>query len=247
MAAPDYGFGAGTIWGTSTATGATPIKFGALQDVSFDFSPTVKTLFGGYQFPLAARRGTVKVTGKAKFAQIQGAVYDALFFGQAGVTGQTLVANGESASIPATPGPYTVTVANSATWVTDLGVIFSLTGLPLVKVASAPATGQYSVSAGVYTFAAADQALGVKISYTYTSPTGGTTTSYTNQLLGFTPTFSMVFNQVNNGQQFTFTFPQCTASKLSIPTKLEDYIIQEFDFEIFADASGTIFTKSTVA
>ena len=36
-----------------------------------------------------------------------------------------------------------------------------------MEVASGPTTGQYSVSAGVYTFAAADTLLGVLISYTY--------------------------------------------------------------------------------
>ena len=32
----------------------------------------------------------------------------------------------------------------------------------------------------------------------------------------------------------------CTATKLSLPTKTDDYEIQEFDFSAFADPSGTI-------
>ena len=34
--------------------------------------------------------------------------------------------------------PYTVTVANAATFAADLGVVYAATGLPLTKVASAP-------------------------------------------------------------------------------------------------------------
>lgn len=238
-------FGAGSLWGTSTATGSTPIQFGALQEASFDFSATTKELFGGSQFALAVRRGTIKVTGKAKMGTINGAMFNSLFFGQNGSAGQVLVANGETASIPATP--YAITVSNAAKFSEDLGVKYSLTGLPLTRVASAPTTGQYSVSnVGVYTFAAADTLLSVAISYSYTSTTGGTTTAITNQLLGTTPVFSMTFNAIDNGKQVTYTFPKCTASKLSFGTKLEDFVIPEFDFHVFADDSGQVCIQSTV-
>ena len=239
-------FGAGSLYGTSTATGSTPIAFGALQEASFDFSATTKELFGGSQFALAVRRGTIKVTGKAKVGTINGALFNSLFFGQSGTVGQILTANGESGTIPTTP--FAVTVSNSATWSTDLGVRFAATGLPLVKVdvGATPTTGQYKVAAGVYTFAAADTTLGVLISYTYTSATGGTKTTITNQLLGTTPVFSMVFNAIDNGKQVTYTFPKCTASKLSMATKLEDFVLPEFDFHVFADDNGQVCIQSTV-
>jgi hypothetical protein len=238
-------FGAGSLWGTSTATGSTPIQFGALQEASFDFSATTKELFGGSQFALAVRRGTIKVTGKAKNGTVNGAMFNSLFFGQNGSVGQVLVANGETASIPATP--YAITVSNASKFSEDLGVKYSLTGLPLTRVASAPTTGQYSVSnVGVYTFAAADTLLSVAISYSYTSTTGGTTTAITNQRLGTTPIFSMTFNAIDNGKQVTYTFPKCTASKLSFGTKLEDFVIPEFDFHVFADDSGQVCIQSTV-
>jgi len=240
-------FGAGSLYGTSTATGSTPVQFGALQEASFDFSATTKELFGGSQFALAVRRGTIKVTGKAKVGTINGAMFNSLFFGQTGVTGQLLTANNETGTIPTTP--FAITVTNAATFSTDLGVRYSLTGLPLTKVdiGATPTTGQYKVSAvGVYTFAAADTALAVLISYTYTSVTGGTKTTITNQLLGTTPVFSMVFNAIDNGKQVTYTFPKCTASKLSMGTKLEDFVIPEFDFHVFADDSGQVCIQSTV-
>lgn len=74
----------------------------------------------------------------------------------------------EAATVPA-GGPFTVTAsAPLGTFVSDIGVTKVSDGTVLVKVASAPAAGQYSVDAlGVYTFAAADANLAVLISYAY--------------------------------------------------------------------------------
>lgn len=72
---------------------------------------------------------------------------------------------GEAAAVPATPGPYTYAVqAPLGPWGSDVGVSYA-TGVALTKVTGTPAVGQYSVAAGVYTFAAADQGAAVLISY----------------------------------------------------------------------------------
>jgi hypothetical protein len=68
----------------------------------------------------------------------------------------------------AVPGsPYKITVQNTGIVSGDSGVKYATTGSPLTKVASNPATGQYAVSAGVYTFSAGDNGAQVSISYTY--------------------------------------------------------------------------------
>ena len=74
----------------------------------------------------------------------------------------------ENRTIPATPGPYTITVNEAASFEQDLGV--TLSGSPLTKVSGSPASGQYSVneSTGVYTFNSAQQNAAVVISYRYT-------------------------------------------------------------------------------
>ena len=242
-----YGFGAGSFWGIQSGNAnPTPNRFGALQSCDVSFDATVKELFGSYQLPLAIGRGTMKVTGKASAGQFQGRVLSDLFFGISKSVGQTLVADNEAGLIPATPGPYTVTVANSAGWVTDLGVKYAATGLPLTRVASAPAAGQYSVAAGVYTFAAADQGLGVGISYTYTptSNTVGETVTMTNQLLGTAPSFKSVVSQVFNGERVTLTLNQCVSTKYTFSTKLEDFNIPDFEFSAFVDPSNTLGTIS---
>lgn len=71
----------------------------------------------------------------------------------------------EGATIPATPGPYTVTVTHAAAFSSDVKVMNGLT--QMTKVASAPAAGEYSVSAGVYTFNSADQGDPITITYRY--------------------------------------------------------------------------------
>lgn len=240
----NFAFGAGSLYGINIIAGVpTPVKFGTLQEVSIETSFNEKQLYGGYQFPVAIARGTGKVSGKAKFAQINGAIFNELFFGSTMTTGQVNTVTGEASTIPATP--YTITVVNSATFGTDLGVLYSLTGLPLTKVASAPTTGQYSITAGVYTFAAADTLLGVSISYTYTVAASGKKMVVSNQLLGTTPFFSCYFSTVYNGKAVNFQLPLCTSAKLGFATKLEDFVVPELDFAAFADASGQVMTIST--
>jgi hypothetical protein len=234
-----YTFGSGTLWGVNTAANSTPKKFGALQDVSVDFQSTTKMLYGGYQFPLATGRGTSKITGKAKMGSISGSMMADLFFNVTPTTGQTTTANDEAGTVPAS-STYIVTVSNSATWVTDLGVKFTTTGLPLSRVASSPAAGQYSVAAGVYTFAAADASKAVLVSYTYTVTGTGQGFVINNQLLGTAPTFKLVLEEVYSTNKFVLTLNACISEKLTLASKLEDFMIPEFDFSAFADSSGSI-------
>ena len=72
---------------------------------------------------------------------------------------------GELKVIPASPGPYTVTVDKAAAWVGDAGVTRMDTGALLALVTGTPATGQYAAAAGVYTFNAAQAAKSVTIVY----------------------------------------------------------------------------------
>ncbi len=167
-----FEFGAGTLWGFpvsgNTAANPTPMKFGTLQDVSLDISGDVKQLYGQKQFPEAVARGKCKITGKSKFASINGKMLNDMFFGQTLPAGMIKTSLDEAATVPATP--FTITVANAAQFKQDWGVRYTVTGIPLTRVASGPVQGQYSVntSTGVYTFAAADTAAQVQISYTFT-------------------------------------------------------------------------------
>lgn len=246
-----YPFGAGSLWATPT-TGAAgtnqPVRFGILQDVSVDFTQTTKKLYGSYRFPVDVAGGTSEVKGKATFAKISGLLYASLFFGVSLSTGQMKTADGESSAIPGTP--YTITVTNSSVWGFDLGVVFAATGVALTPVASGPTAGQYSVTNGVYTFAAADTTKVVQISYTYNAASGGFRQTLANSLLGFVPRFqvNLYVNAAGSlTEQFDLQLNQCTPSKLSFATKLEDYMIPNLEFEAFCDASNNLGVLGTAA
>lgn len=233
-----YQFGSGSLYGLA---GAVPVarKFGAMQDISVDFSFNLKELYGQSQFPLTIARGQGKVEGKAKFASLVGGLVNDLFFGGTNATGQTIPIFGETGTIPATP--FQITVVNGATFKEDLGVTVVATGLAMLRVASAPATGQYSVSAaGVYTFAAADTGKAVAIDYSYTAAASGNKTTISNLLSGTTPSFAIAFPIKYAGATMYLKLNSCISSKLTIATKIEDFIVPEFDFKAFADVSGVI-------
>lgn len=137
-------------------------------------------------------------------------------------------------------GPI-VSAANAATFTRDLGVLYANTGSPFTLVTGAPAIGQYTVtSAGVYSFNASEAAVAVLINYLYSSTTGETLVGG-NPLMGDTPKFMAVFTMVYGGNTMTLTLFSCVGGKLSFPTKLDDYMIQEIDFQAHANAAGQVF------
>jgi hypothetical protein len=243
-------FGSGAIWGERTdvtGSGIGPRQFGVLQDIQIDFDWTDKELYGQLQFPVAIARGQGKIVGKAKFAQILGLLYSDIFFGLTPATGQFAVSQLEAASVPAST-PYTVTPANATNYNDDLGVVYAGTGRRFNRVTTPSAAGQYSVnfSTGTYTFSAADASAAVLISYTFNTATNGSKLTITNQLMGTTPTFKATFYTSYNGSGTALRLNACTANKLSFPTKVDTWTINELDFSAFADASGTIGYLSTV-
>lgn len=244
-------FGAGALWGNRTdvtGTGIGPDQFAILQDCQIDWDWTTKELWGQYQFPVDIARGQGKITGKAKFARIFAAIYGDLFFGQTPVAGQLAVLENEAGTVPAS-STYTVTVTNAANYVDDLGVFYA-TGGRFTRVTTPTVAGTYSVNltTGVYTFAAADASAAVLISYQYTITSTGKKLVIANQYMGFTPTFKATFYTTKTtygaAAGLAMVLNACTASKLSLPTKIDDYEIQEFDFSAYADASGNIATIS---
>ncbi len=237
-----YSFGSGNLFTVPSTQTVTPVRFGVLQNVNLDISYDVKELYGQKQFPYYVGRGKAKVTGKAAFAEISGNTLTQAMFGGSVTTGSMLTAAVDEAhSVPATP--YQVTVTNSANFASDLGVFIN--GVQAIRVSSAPATGQYSVAAGVYTFAAADTGKSVLISYTYNVTTAGNNFTVTNQFMGYAPTFKAQFYETLNSKDFSITLNTCIGTKLTLPTKLDDFTIQEFDFQAFDDGTGNILTINT--
>lgn len=216
-------------------TNPTPVQVGIIQDVSLDVSFELKKLYGSRQFAEFMGRGQGSVTGKFSNAQINGQLLN-LVFGQTTSTGIIGVLDDFSAAIPATPFQVTPTIPGAGTFSADLGVINVTTGRTMTRVASAPATGQYSVAAGVYTFASADTGNSVLISLKYT---GTSTTApkgtVSNLTMGTVPTFSLDWSLPYQGKMITYTLPNITISKLSFAGKNSEFTVPSIDFEAAMD------------
>jgi hypothetical protein len=239
-------FGSGVLTGTQLNVATpTPINFGLVQKVSVDTSVSVKELYGQFAFPVAVGSGTRKVQCKASLARFSGQAIGRLFYNQAPTPGSTISQFAEVHNLPSS-APFTITVTNSTHFVADQGVTYAVSGLPLVAVASAPATGQYTVNSttGVYTFATGDQGQGVLISYTYANSSQGESLVIGNPLIGPTSTFTATLfaTDPTTNVQFSVTLNQCVASKFSFDTNIEDFSKPDFEFQAFANAAGQVMT-----
>ena len=236
---PQYNFGVGQLALIPSGSNPTPVPFAVLTDISVDISYDLKELRGSYQFPIDVAKGNGKLTGKAKNAGILGSLLGAVIASPSTATGQVLAVAGEAATIPATP--YQVTVTNSATFATDLGVANLTSGHIMTRVASSPATGQYSVASGVYTFAAADTTNNLAISYSYTSATGKTTT-VNNALMGTSTPFVMhcynVYSNNGTSKGFGLKLYAVHVPKIGFGLKAESYTEQDLDFHAVQDSTS---------
>jgi|SRR5580765_3415572 len=234
-------FGTGVLYGNPTAgnqpTNPTPFKFGVLQEVMVDFKADLKKLYGQNQFPVATARGKVNVDIKGKLAVFDPNMLNQLYFAQPAAAGYNLIADGEQGTV----NSAAVTVSHTPV-VEDWGVQYKSTGQQLIKVPSAPAVGQYSgpnLTTGVYTFASGDNGNVVAISYTYAVNTG-TTITLNNQLMGYAPELAMLLYNKFRNKYLACELNDVTLGTISIPTKLEDFWIADFDGAANTDASGTL-------
>jgi hypothetical protein len=73
----------------------------------------------------------------------------------------------EAQAVPTAAPLQLSTFSPYGPWGSDLGVTYATTGAPLAAVSASPGAGQYVVSAGTYSFSAADAGQSVSISYGY--------------------------------------------------------------------------------
>ncbi len=245
-------FGAGNLFlnptGGNIPTDNTPQQLATLQDVSIDIGVTIKDLRGQFQFPDDTAISDRKITWKSGFGRFNIQAYNNLVFGESAInTGGTPVTVNEAHTIGSSP--YHVTVTNSATFETDLGVQYAATGQPLTRIPSGtPSVGEYTQSAGTYIFAAADTGLSMQISYTYTVVTGSILT-VNNHVQGYGPALEMFLSnpyQPNFSQGGVSTIPNyvhlysCKIGKLGLPYKRADYLICDIEGEAYANAAGQV-------
>ena len=232
---PVFGPGAIFLQRTDIANG-TPVNIGRANEFQLDQQFTKKELYGQNQFPLFIARGNAKFTAKAKAAVISGVALNSAFFGMTLAAGQQATALSESGTVASAA----YTTANHSTFVSDLGVVYAATGLPLTLVATSPAAGQYTQSAGVYGFNAGDNGKAIFVTYTYTVAGSGQQLALSNPMLGVTPTFQLWYYTSTNSVPLNLQLYSCVSDKLSLAFKLEDFMMPELSFSCFANAAGNV-------
>lgn len=230
-------FGAGLVAFTPSGSNPSPVICGVLQDVSLKTTASLKKLYGQNRFPAAVAEAEAEVSGTAKYAQFYGSLIKQAITGSTIATGQVLAAIGEQGTVPATP--YQITVTNSGTFLADLGVYDLTASKPMTRVASAPATGQYSVAAGVYTFAAADTTHVMSFNYTYSAVTGQTV-SVLNSLMGAANTFTAALFNNYGGQSSGIKLWSVIIPGLDFALKNNDFTMLSMSFEAMADSLNRV-------
>jgi len=167
---------------------------------------------------------------------ISGIALNSAFFGMTLAAGQQATALSESGTVASAA----YTAANHATFVADLGVVYAATGLPLTLVTAGPSAGQYTQSAGVYGFNAADNGKAIFVTYTYTVAGSGQQLALSNPMLGVTPTFQLWYYTSTNSVPLNLQLYSCVSDKLSLAFKLEDFMMPELSFSCFANAAGNV-------
>jgi len=241
-------FGTGVLFGNpvlgNLPASPTPYKFGVLQEVTVDFKADLKKLFGQRQFPVATARGKIEVTIKGKIAATDISMLNQLYFAQVQSQGYNLMVDGEAQ----TASSNAVSVLHTPI-VEDWGLIYSGTGQAFIKDSSNAAVavtvaGHYTgpnLVSGKYTLNSADNNALVKVSYTYfNNVTTGATITLANQLMGYAPELSaFLYNQFRN-KYLALELNDVTLGGLSIPTKLEDFWMLDFDGSANVDASDNL-------
>jgi hypothetical protein len=234
-------FGLGFVGAIPPGANPTPVQLGTIRDATFDYSQDLVPLESNYAFARDMALGKRKASLKAKYVYWQSVGVAAFLTGSVKTTGLKYLAVNEPGTIPGTP--YQVTVAQSATWDQDWGVQDLTAAKQLTRVASGPATGQYSVAAGIYTFAAADTTHNVQITYSYTSAATGATIAMANQLMA--PATGFVVRAVSSGTGAKFAgvhFYNAFVAKLTLGLKPDNWADTDVEFEGIEDpATGKVF------
>lgn len=246
MTVPLAVFGPGILIVTQLGVAnPTPVNIGYAQEFSYEEAGDTKQLYGQNQYPLVSARGTIKCTGKIKAATLSGNAINTAFNGQTYQSGQLIMQYGEADTVPASPYALSPTPPGGGTFESDLGVLYAATSLPLKKVGTPPAIGQYEQSGtGAYTFAASDSGASLALNYAYTTSGGGQKIIVQNTPIGQTPYFQLDYSSVLNGQPYYIRFFRCIADKLTRAHKLTDFVMPEFDISFFANDAGQIYEAS---
>lgn len=232
------------------ASNPTPLRALTIQDAELDISGTIETLKGQYQFPDDAAVTDKKGTGKITMGRKDLSMLNQIFFADIAATGGTSVSPVEKHVVATTVTP---TPPGSGTFFADLGVYYGAdVNKAFERLATgSPGTGQYTVAAGVYTFAAGDVGKDVLISYAFSQSTTGRIFQVNNQNIGYGPQVEVylvdTYQPINVGTDIapelilsTMHVMAAKISKVTLGNKRSAYSMPEINYEYFQAANGRV-------
>lgn len=230
-------FGVGSVTAIDSATPAQATDVAIVRGVTIEFKSTDVPLKGGDLVAVDRATSDVEISGKIESADSLAITAPLVIPGTTTATGRGRMAT-HSAVIPGTP--FQITVPQSANFRKDLGVVNLTTGKRMKRVTSAPAANQYSVAAGVYTFASAEGT--VFIRYSWTDATGGVTTSFSNQAAGVVAGYQLeVYDPTGGTREEGYFFPATKFGNASGGLKAGEWSGTSLDFMVYADSTGKVF------
>ncbi len=153
-------FGQGLVWISGRGNTGDRKMLGALTSFKLDYKPSVKTMKGAMQVPMyAGREGMeIKFEGESELIDMRTMLMCGLGeLVSGGVPGLSVVPTVDDPSQTVTGNNMTITGATDVLMVRTPIALGTLPGgSALVKVATSPASGQYSVSGNVVSFNATD-------------------------------------------------------------------------------------------
>jgi hypothetical protein len=236
----------GCLFAIPNVANPTPVPIASLKGCKVGIKQAKKGFRGNQRDIIdvgdAARDWSIEIEN----ADFRGSAMQLVTPGGTRVAGGILPAIGEQQTI----ATAAFTVSQSAVFTEDGGVYDLTAGKWLTRVASAPATGQYSgPAAGVYTCAAADNGHIVLAVYSYTpaSPVGETTTINNSIQSQSTPFKLRVYNPwvVNGSTRLVgLDFPSVHFEEISLDFKVEDFAAKHLKGFASQDMIGTTLTTA---
>lgn len=234
----------GIGWISLVPSGAnpTPIHLATVSSGSFSVKEQNADVRDNDGYVIDSFATQTDVSGKLSLQDFSNSLIAAVARGVTVSVGQVIGAS-HSATIPASP--YAVTVTQSAQFAENMGVMDLTAGKELKVVAATPATGEYSVAAGVYTFAAADTGHSVLIMYRYTASTSGTTAEVAKATTGSaSPKYAIhVYQPRISSKEWGFYIPAARIPSLDVAFKREGWSETSIEWTaMLSDSNKLIYT-----
>lgn len=235
-------FGAGEMYGVLNTATPTPTNFDTLQDWTVTFKRDTKAITGQGQFPDDVCAGQINLTWKATLGGPSGRIMGDLITGMAPQSNMYNIAKGERHPVNSSD-VINVTNNGSGVYLRDLGVIDTLTNLPMIRVSIITKRTHYTVGlAGKYTFHPSRAGDTMAINYEWIGNVTGNGAIYqiTNQPQGKIGDFTTVFASDWGGEQNVLTFYSNIVSDFEIGTKNGDFGKPTLGGTVQADAYGNV-------